>query len=67
VRGLQREFAGRCEFVYIDLAKRTLAQKYNVDVIPTVLVVHHGQEVGRFVNLLSADKLRACITQRVVA
>ena len=64
IRGLQVEFAGKCEFVYIEAVDRSVNDKYNVDVMPAVLVFHRGQEVGRFINLLEADALRKCVAER---
>jgi hypothetical protein len=67
VRQLQADFAGKCEFIYLEATGRAVQQKYKVEVIPAVLVFHHGQEVGRFINLLEADELRQCIAKRVAA
>lgn len=64
VRELQSEFAGRCEFVYIEVADRSATESYKVDVVPAVLVFHGGQEVGRFINLSEAAPLRQCVAQR---
>ena len=65
VQGLQGEFAGRCEFVYIEAVSSGIQEEYKADAIPAVLVFHRGQEVGRFINLLEAEPLRGCIAQRV--
>jgi thioredoxin-like negative regulator of GroEL len=67
VRDLHSEFAGKCEFVYIEATGRSVLEKYGVEVIPTVLVFHGGREVGRFINLLEAAELRECVAQRVAA
>jgi hypothetical protein len=64
IRELQTEFAGKCEFVYIEAVDRSVKAKYGVDVVPAVLVFHGGQEVGRFINLLEADALRRCVAER---
>jgi thioredoxin-like negative regulator of GroEL len=64
IRDLQGEFAGRCEFVYIEANDRSVRESYKVDVVPAVLVFHGGQEVGRFINLSEADALRQCVAQR---
>jgi hypothetical protein len=61
VRDLQTEFAGECEFAYVEAVQRTVLEKYRIDVVPTVLVFQRNQEVGRSVNLLDAGQLRQCI------
>lgn len=59
VEQLRREFAGRCEFMYIDGSRpQSVDARLNVDVLPAVLVFHEGREVGRFVNLLEPEEPR---------
>ena len=63
VRELQAEFAGRCEFAYVEVTGRAIEEKYGVQVTPAVLVFHGGREIGRFINLLEADELRSCVSK----
>ena len=59
IEQLRGEFAGKCEFVYIDGSRPASADpRLNVDVLPAVVVFHGGREVGRFVNLLDPDEPR---------
>jgi Thioredoxin len=64
VAQMREEFAGRCEFVYVQ-ATQAAGEKFKVDVVPTVLVYCDGAETGRFTNLLQDDALRACIRAAV--
>jgi hypothetical protein len=63
VQQLQNEFDGKCEFVYVEAVTFAVEEDYKVDNIPAVLVLHHGQEVGRFLNLMEPNELRQCIAK----
>ena len=63
IQQMQTEFAGKCEFVYVEATGRDVENKYEVKVIPAVLVFHRGQEVGRFINLMEPEELRSCLSQ----
>jgi len=56
---LKTEFAGRCEFAYVEGVDRTVWAKYDVNVLPAVLCVPRRQERSPgLVNLIKADELR---------
>jgi len=61
IHEVKNEFAGRCEFIYVEGIDRSIGAKYGVKVLPAVLVFHGGKEVARFINLLNADELRQAI------
>ncbi|HEV2294322.1 MAG TPA: hypothetical protein VGR35_10725 [Tepidisphaeraceae bacterium] len=59
IEQLRDEFAGKCEFMYIDGSRAaSVDPRFNVDVLPAVLVFHEGREAGRFVNLLDPEEPR---------
>lgn len=64
---LQNKFASRCEFVYVEATSRGVLEKFGADVVPTVIVLERGQEVGRFVNLLDSEELERCLEERLAA
>jgi thioredoxin-like negative regulator of GroEL len=62
---LQKKFAGRCEFVYVEATSRGVLETYGADIVPTVLVIQNRQEVGRFVNLLDGEEFERCLAERL--
>jgi len=65
VMNLQTKFQGRCEFVYVEATSRGVLAKYGTDIVPAVIVMERGQEVGRFVNLLDGAVLERCLEERL--
>ena len=61
VEQLEREFAGRCEFAYVDASTPAVRGAYSVPVVPTLILRQHGTEVKRFVNVLKVDDVRSAI------
>ncbi len=61
VEQLRAEFAGRCEFAYVEVTSRAVAEAYNSPVVPALILRHRGAEVGRFVNVMSADEVRPAV------
>jgi hypothetical protein len=59
---MQTEFAGKCEFMYIEGTARGGPENYGAAVLPAVLVFHGGREVARFINLIDANKLRQSLS-----
>lgn len=61
---LAEEFAGRVKFVKVDTdAESELAAHFEVQSIPTLLFVSHGQAVGRTAGLTPEAHLRAALQQ----
>jgi hypothetical protein len=60
---LQSEFAGRCEFWYVEAAADTqpVLDRHQVTIIPTIILFARDKEVARFVNALSDDDLRRAL------
>lgn len=59
-----REFEGEIAFVKIDIDQEpTLAKTYDVQGIPTFIVMKDGQPVERFQGLVSRGKLAAVLEQ----
>lgn len=57
-----REFDGEIAFVKVDIDQEPkLAQAYNVQSIPTFIVIKDGQPVERFIGLASRGKLAAVL------
>lgn len=59
------EFAGRCEFCFVEATGNDVAAEYQVEIVPTVIVRHKGKEVARLVNLMDADELRKAVAKCV--
>jgi hypothetical protein len=60
VEQLKTEFAGQCEFAYVEESPESVA-KYGWAVVPTLVLRHRGKEVGRFSNTIEADEVRPAI------
>ena len=58
---LRGEFAGRCEFAYVEVTSGAVAEAYGAPVLPALILRHRSAEVGRFVNVLSADDVRPAV------
>lgn len=57
---------GRAQVAKLDIDKaRSIAQRYGVTAIPTLILFHDGVEVKRFVGVTSADVLVAAILAAV--
>ncbi len=55
-----QELAERCKVVKIDMAtKKKLAQKYDVKIVPSVVVLDRGQEIKRLECSMDKEKLKA--------
>lgn len=61
VQQLEREFAGQCEFAYVDASRRSVRQAYGAHVVPTLILRQQGAEIKRFMNVLDADDVRSAI------
>jgi hypothetical protein len=63
VEELQTEFAGRCEFAYVE-ATRAIMREHNIDVVPVLIFrAPGGAELARFPNVLEPDEARAAINR----
>jgi hypothetical protein len=64
---LQTEFGAACKFRYLEaIPDNSLIQsELEVSIIPTILVLHHGKEIARFVNVLSGGELRQVLADLV--
>lgn len=59
---VSREFDGKVSFQSIDVDKQpALAEKYKVELLPTVVAVKDGKVVGRSTGLMTAAKLKGFI------
>ena len=58
---LEQEFAGRCEFVYVDASRRSVRDAFGVSGLPVLIVRHHGVEVARFAHFVWPDDLRSAL------
>lgn len=65
VQQLQHEFAGRCEFAYVDASRRTVRNAYGTPVVPTLILRQRGAEISRFVNVVKPDDIRSAIAAAV--
>lgn len=66
VEQLRGEFAGRCEFAYVECTTKEVKDAYHAEVVPVLILRHRGQELSRFVNTLEADKVRQAIAEVAV-
>lgn len=58
VEDLKSEFEGKCEFAYVESSSRAVDSRFQVEIVPTVVVFSCGKEVARFVNLSEIDEIR---------
>jgi hypothetical protein len=65
VEQLEREFAGRCEFAYVDASARTVRGAYGAAVVPTLILRQHGTDIERFVNVLKVEDVRSAIAAAI--
>jgi len=65
VEQLRKEFAGRCEFAYVEATSRAVRDAYGAQVVPTLILRRHGAEIERFVNVLRPDDVRSAIAAAV--
>lgn len=65
VEQLRKEFAGRCEFAYVEATGRAIRSAYGVQVVPTLILRRHGADIERFMNVLRPDDVRAAIAAAV--
>lgn len=61
VQQLQQEFAGRCEFAYVEATSRSITQRYGAEIVPLLILRHRGRELGRFVNTMELDEVRPAL------
>jgi hypothetical protein len=61
VEQLRQEFAGRCEFAYVEATSRAVRAAYGAQAVPTLILRHHGADIERFVNVLRQDDVRSAI------
>lgn len=61
VRQLKKEFAGRCEFVYVEASSKSITERYDARIVPALILRHRGKEIGRFVNTMEIDEVRPAI------
>ncbi len=61
VEQLRIEFAGRCEFAYVQATSKSVTESYGAGIVPVLILRHRGTEVGRFVNTMEADEVRPAI------
>ena len=55
---LQREFAGRCEFAFVEGESKEVREEYGAKILPVVIVRANGREIERFVNLTKEEPVR---------
>jgi hypothetical protein len=65
VEQLRQEFAGQCEFGYVEASGRSVTDAYRAEVVPVLILRHRGAEVGRFANVLRAEEVRPAIAAAV--
>ncbi len=63
VEQLRGEFAGSCEFAYVECDSSTIKDAYRADVVPVLILRHRGHELARFVNTLEAARVRQAIAE----
>lgn len=61
VEQVKKEFAGRCEFAYVEASSRAVTEAYGANIVPVLILRHRGAEVGRFVNTMGLEELRPAI------
>lgn len=58
VEQVKKEFAGRCEFAYVEASSKAVTEAYDAHIVPVLILRHRGTEVGRFVNTMELDEIR---------
>jgi hypothetical protein len=66
VEQLKAEFAGRCEFAYVEESPESVAA-YGWAVIPTLVLRYRGREVGRFTNTIEVEDVRPALVAALTA
>lgn len=61
VEQLKKEFAGRCEFAYVEASSRAVTEAYGANIVPVLILRHRGAEVSRFVNTMGLEEIRPAI------
>lgn len=61
VEQLKKEFAGRCEFAYVEASSRAVTEAYGANIVPVLILRHRGAEVSRFVNAMGFEEIRPAI------
>ncbi|MFO0819391.1 MAG: hypothetical protein U1A77_15700 [Pirellulales bacterium] len=61
VEQLKSEFAGRCEFAYVEASSKSVTESYGAQIVPVLILRHRGAEVGRFVNTMELAEVRPAI------
>lgn len=61
VERLKEEFAGRCEFAYVEASSKEVVDRYGAPIVPVLILRHRGAEVERFVNTMELDEVRPAI------
>ena len=62
---LKAEFAGTCEFAYVECTDNSVNQTYGAHVVPVLILRHRGRELARFVNTLDAEPVRRAMAECV--
>lgn len=61
VEQLKKEFAGRCEFSYVEASSKAVTEAYGANIVPVLILRHRGAELGRFVNTMGLEEVRPAI------
>lgn len=63
VSQLRSEFGDRCEFAYIEITEHGQVDELGLNVAPTVILRHSGQDIARFPNMIDRDEIDAALTK----
>lgn len=61
VEQLRAEFAGACEFAYVEASSRTVTEAFGAKIVPVLILRHRGTEVKRFVNTMEVEEVRPAL------
>jgi thioredoxin 1 len=63
VEQVAKQVAGKAKVAKLDVdSAHTIAQRFNIEAIPTLVVFKNGKPVKQFVGLTNADKIIAAIS-----
>ena len=64
---LKLEYAGCCEFAYIECKDSGIKDHFKADVLPLVILYHRGTEIARYPNLMSEDQIKTVLETMMTA
>ncbi len=66
IEDINKQYKGRAKVFEVNIDdKRSLAFKFNIKSIPTIIIFKDGKEIERFIGLQSSKTLCACLDRLI--